>query len=252
MENQEEKQQEQKLERSYKRRGMESFMKTLLKGKADFYVRLGSECTELIFDTIHNVYATKNKNFPKNKIFLFNLVNKDAKRYLEQNGLVIVKPKKKTAEWNWDYDDEVGTITGTDLDHAYWRIAYVKNYISKKTYEYGLDDSAKALRLASISVLGREKKYLEYKDGEFVGEVVRQEKNEALHNIFMDVRHSCFYMMWEISELLGEDFFCWKTDCIYYRDTPENRKIVHNYLEEREMLFKQLVYSDLEETQETE
>jgi hypothetical protein len=116
----------------------------------------------------------------------------------------------------------------------------------------GLDDSAKALRLASISVLGREKKYLEYKDGELVGEVVRQEKNEALHNIFMDVRHSCFYMMWEISELLGEDFFCWKTDCIYYRDTPENRKIVHNYLEEREMLFKQLVFSDLEETQETE
>ena len=54
-------------------------------------------------------------------------------------------------------------------------------------------------------------------------------------------------MMWEISELLGEDFFCWKTDCIYYRDTPENRNIVHKYLEEREMLFKQLVFNDSEE-----
>lgn len=240
MENQE--QQEQKLERSYKRRGMDAFMKTLIEGKANFFIRNGSECRELIFDTIHNVYATENKNFPKNKIFLFNLVNRDAKKYLEQNGSVIVKPRKNTAEYNWDYDDEIGVITGTDLNHAYWRIAYVKNYISKKTYEYGLDDSAKALRLATISVLGREKRYLEYKDGEFVGEVIRQEKNEELNAIFTDVRHSCFYMMWELSQILGDDFFCWKTDCIYYRDSEWNRKIVHDYLEEREMLFKQLVF----------
>jgi hypothetical protein len=41
--------------------------------------------------------------------------------------------------------------------------------------------------------------------------------------------------------MLKDDFESWKTDCIYYRDTPENRKIVHNYFEEREMLFKQLV-----------
>ena len=38
-----------------------------------------------------------------------------------------------------------------------------------------------------------------------------------------------------------DTFESWKTDCIYYRDTPENRQIVHNYFEEREMLFKQLI-----------
>ena len=86
-------------------------------------------------------------------------------------------------------------LTGTDLDHAYWRIAYIKNYISKKTYEYGLDEKAKALRLATISILGREKKYLEYKDGVLVGEVIRQAKDERLHDIFLDVRYSCFFMM---------------------------------------------------------
>jgi hypothetical protein len=46
--------------------------------------------------------------------------------------------------------------------------------------------------------------------------------------------------------MLGEEFDCYKTDCIYYRDTEVNRKIVHDYFEEREMLFKQLVYSSMD------
>jgi hypothetical protein len=239
MENQE---QQQKIERSYKRRGMETFVKNLVENKADFYIRNGSECRELIYDTIHNVYATENKNFPKDKIFLFNLVNRDAKKYLQQYGAVEIKPKKNTTEYNYEYDDSVGALTGTDLDHAYWRIAYVNNYISKKTYEYGLDDRAKALRLATISVLGREKRFLEYRNGIYVGEVVKKEKIQELHDIFTNVRYSCFYMMWELSQLLKDDFFCWKTDCIYYRDSEENRKMVHDYLEEREMLYKQLSF----------
>jgi hypothetical protein len=258
MENQEQQEQEledslnnvEKLERSYKRKGFENFTKNLIDSGADFLIRNGSECRELIYDTIHNVYATQNNNFPKNKVFLFNLVNRDVKKYLEKNGSVILKPKKNTAEWNWNYDNEVGTITGTDLDHAYWRIAYVNNYISKKTYEYGLDDKCKALRLATISVLGREKKYLQYKNGVYVGEVIRQQKNKELHNVFMNVRYSCYFMMFELSQLLGDDFFCWKTDCIYYRDTIQNRKLVHKYLEEREILYKQLIFNSLDKFEE--
>jgi hypothetical protein len=52
--------------------------------------------------------------------------------------------------------------------------------------------------------------------------------------------------MYEISILLGQEFDCWKTDCIYYRDTEANRKIVQGYFEEREMLFKQLVYNSMD------
>jgi hypothetical protein len=101
--------------------------------------------------------------------------------------------------------------------------------------------SGKAIRLASLSVLGRGKKFDRYVDGEFKETVVVKLSDQTLQKIYVDIRLSCYYMMYELSQILKNDFESWKTDCIYYRDTPENRTIVHNYFEEREMLFKQLI-----------
>jgi hypothetical protein len=70
--------------------------------------------------------------------------------------------------------------------------------------------------------------------------------------VYADIRYSCFYMMYELSKLLGKDFFCWKTDCIYYRNTPKNIKNVQRYFDDREMLYKQLVYDDKDRSQEVE
>lgn len=99
----------------------------------------------------------------------------------------------------------------------------------------------KAIRLASLSVLGRGKKFDKYIEGEFAETLVVKKPDSTLQKVYVDIRYSCYYMMYELSQLLKNDFESWKTDCIYYRDTPENRKIVHNYFEEREMLFKQLI-----------
>jgi hypothetical protein len=57
-------------------------------------------------------------------------------------------------------------------------------------------------------------------------------------------------MMFELSKILGRDFFCWKTDCIYYRNSPENRQIVQDYFNQREMLWKQLFYDDTDRSAE--
>jgi hypothetical protein len=231
------------LKREYRRIPIDKYLSKIKAFGSDFYVRIGSECNELIFDGRHRVYATENKNFPPRLIFLFNLVKKDVKKYLHSNPIIELPPSRQnTQKYNYDYDDTVGTITATDLNHAYWRIAYIKGYISKKTYIKGLDEQAKALRLATLSVLGRKKSFDKYVNGVFVGEVIVQKPDSQLRSVYDDIRFSCYYMMYELSEILGEDFDCWKTDCIYYRDTPENRQKVHQYFEEREMLFKQLVY----------
>ena len=58
--------------------------------------------------------------------------------------------------------------------------------------------------------------------------------------IFKYIRLVCFNMMHDLSKKLGPDFDCWKTDCIYYRDTPENRKLVQDYFIIKNMDFKQL------------
>jgi hypothetical protein len=240
------------VKRNYKRVPMTNMYSNLVEGKGSFLIRRGSECNELIFDGLHNVYATENKNFPSNKIFLFNLVNRDVKKFLKTNPFIELPPKKEVTFYSYTYDLEEGRTTGTDLDHAYWRIAYAKGYISKKTYDYGLDDMAKPLRLATLSVLGREKVFEKWEDGEYVESITLKPKDEQLRMVYADIRYSCFYMMFELSKILGRDFFCWKTDCIYYRDSEKNRKIVQDYFTEREMLWKQLVYDDKDRSTEVD
>ena len=47
--------------------------------------------------------------------------------------------------------------------------------------------------------------------------------------------------------------FLYRTDCIYYRDTLDNRKIVHDYLFKNGFEFKQLVYDEVDtENEDTE
>jgi hypothetical protein len=233
--------QEEKLKRIYSKTKVDRFYNKLVQGKGNFLVRFGSECNELIFDNVHNVFSTENKNFDSKLICLFNMVQSDVKNFLNINPYIDIPPKVNTSEYNYNYDDEVGTITATDLDHAFWRIAYVKGYITKKTYTKGLPTSGKAIRLASLSVLGRGKKFDRYVDGKFIENVVTKKSDATLQKVYVDIRYSCYYMMYELSQILKDDFESWKTDCIYYRDTPENRTIVHNYFEEREMMFKQLI-----------
>ena len=204
---------------------------------------MGSECNELLFDGRHRVYRTENNNFPRKFIFLFNSVQRDARKFLLKNPIIDVSPKVDVTKYNYQYDHSEGIITGTDLDHAFWRIAYIKNYISKRTYNFGLNNEAKALRLATLSVLGREKVFDKYVNGELVERVVVKKLDPHLQSVYKDIRFSCYYMMYELSLLLGDDFDCWRTDCIYYRDTIANRKIVHDYFDEREMLYKQLIYN---------
>lgn len=234
------------LPRTYKKVKVDRVFNKLVRNKVGFLIRRGTECNELVYDKEHRVYSSGNKNFPNNKIFLFNLVQQDCRKFLAKYPFIELPPKHSVSLYNYDYDHNKGVITGTDLNHAYWRIAYVKGYISKKTYNHGLDDKAKALRLATLSVLGREKVFERWEDGEFFELVTLKKRDPQLQKVYLDIRYSCYYMMHELSVLLGEDFDCWKTDCIYYRDTLKNRRIVNDYFEEREMLFKQLVYNSMD------
>lgn len=248
-----------KLARQFKNFSADRTFKRLIGGKHNFSIKKGSEVNQIIFGKNHYLFATENRNFPKSKLFLFKLVNDDVKKFLKNNPDVELPPQKKTQEFNLEYDIDNGTITATDLDHAYWRIAYVKGYISKKTYEHGIkDDKSKTIRLATLGVLGTEQKFDRYVNGEYVETYVYRKENKAMKNIYKDIRLTCYYMMYLLSVELGEDFESWNTDCIYYRDTPKNRKLVHDFFDMHNMLYKQLTYNSMDyfeaidEQQETE
>jgi hypothetical protein len=232
-----------KVKKAYKNFSFKRTLKQLVGGKQNFFVREGTEVCEIVFGKNHFLYSTGKKNIPKNKLFLFKKVQFDAKIFVDNNPLIVLPPKHKTQFYNLYYNESIGKITGTDLDHAFWRIAYVKGYISEKTYKKGLeDDKSKTVRLATLGVLGKERKYDEYVNGEFVRTVIEKKEDKALLLVYKDIRYTCYYMMHVLSQKLGDDFESWATDCIYYRDTPENRKLVHSFFEAHKMLFKQLSF----------
>ena len=56
--------------------------------------------------------------------------------------------------------------------------------------------------------------------------------DENLQDIYKDIRFSTYGVMREIAEVLGSDFCCWKTDCIFFYDTEENRHLVTAMIED--------------------
>ena len=216
------------------------YVQNLVKNKANFDLRKSSECTEVILDDLHIVFAPQ-RNFPKKKIYLFNTVKMQVVKWLKNNDIDMPE-NVNSIEYNYDYDIEDGVLAGTDINHAYWRIAYIKGLINEKTYIQGLDSDCKALRLATLSVLGREKRFDKYKRGQLEKSFISQKENVELKNVFKFIRLSCFNYMKEASNLLGNDFYSWKTDCIYYRDNDANVEKIQSYFDEKNLTYKQLGY----------
>lgn len=231
---------EAKKRKYIKSTNADSYVKDLIDGQLTFAVRKASECTEILLDDKHIVFASQN-NFPKKKIFLFNNVKQQVLKWLSKNQL-IMPIENNSIRYNYNYDTDVGVMCGTDLNHAYWRIAYLYGMINEKTYNSGLDADCKALRLATLSVLGRAKSFDKYENGIKVTSYVVQKENMELKNVFKFIRLTCFNFMKEASDILGDDFFAWKTDCIYYRNSPENIKKITLYFDQYNLTYKQLGY----------
>tara|TARA_R110002050_G_scaffold77925_4_gene166312 strand:- start:4134 stop:4835 length:702 start_codon:yes stop_codon:yes gene_type:complete len=229
------------LTRKYVKSGsVDNYIKDLVSKKLSFSIRKASECTEILMDDKHMVFASQT-NFPKKKIYLFNNVKQQVTKWLNTND-VYLPENLSSIKYNYDYDTDEGTMCGTDLNHAYWRIAYLYGMINEKTYIGGLDTDCKALRLATLSVLGRQKKFDNYEKGEVKETYIYQKENVDLKNAFKFIRLTCWSIMKEVSELLGDDFYAWKTDCIYYRESLSNIKAVQDYFDKLDLTYKQLGY----------
>jgi len=229
------------LTRKYVKSGsVDNYIKDLVSKKLSFSIRKASECTEILMDDKHMVFASQT-NFPKKKIYLFNNVKQQVTKWLNTND-VYLPENLSSIKYNYDYDTDEGTMCGTDLNHAYWRIAYLYGMINEKTYIGGLDTDCKALRLATLSVLGRQKKFDNYEKGEIKETYIYQKENVDLKNVFKFIRLTCWSIMKEVSELLGDDFYAWKTDCIYYRESLSNIKAVQDYFDKLDLTYKQLGY----------
>jgi hypothetical protein len=205
------------------------------------YYRKGNFSTELVWDKKSYIFPSQNqyKSYTKG-MFLFGMVRRDAKLFIKSGKKIRLPKKYPTNEYNEEFDKFGFKMTGTDLNHAYWRIAYNLGIIAKSTYEKGLDDDFKVVRLAALSTLGKGKEYFVIKDGKVTNEVVKIGFDEQMDKLYKAIRYTCYKYMQVVKKLLKDDFICYRTDCVYYVDTDENRKLVRDYFKNEKMSMKQL------------
>lgn len=211
--------------------------------RADGFIKKGVFSNEIVWGNYSYIFSKLNnksqKSFRKG-MFLFGMVRRDAKIYIKNTPIKLPK-KYSQIEYSGKLDEDIlGKVTGTDLNHAYWRIAYNLNIISEQTYMKGLNEDFKSVRLASLSTLGKEKKYQKIKNGEVIDDFYVYGGEEELKKVYILIRLTCYRYMTQVKKILGKDFLCYKTDCIYYIDNQENRKKVKMFFKEKNLLMKQL------------
>ena len=227
----------------YAPKSMENYlMKRMLAEKANGYLKKGTFTDELIWGKYSYLFSnqnkTKNKSF-KAGLFLFGMVRKDAKLFLKTNPKIKLPKKHNQIEYS-EYNNVDEKITGTDLNHAYWRIAYNLKIISPNTYNRGLNNDYKSIRLAALSTLGADKKYKIIKNGELTDDYKIIKGILDLQMVYKLIRYTCYLYMNKVKKILGNDFIAYKTDAVYYRDTKDNRKKVRDFLKEKDLFMKQL------------
>ena len=218
-------------------------LKRIAQSKSKALYKKGTFISEIIWG--HTSYIISNQ--PKRKkvafrkgMFLFGMVRGDANKFLKENNVKLPK-KKNTIEYNNQLDLRLlDDVVGTDLNHAYWRIAYNLGVISKKTYLLGLDDKFKEVRLAALSTMGAEKKYQVIEKGVITDKVYLTKGNKDLKNVYTLIRFTCYKYMADLKKLLGKDFVCYKTDAIYYVNSRENKKLVRDFFKSKNLLMKDL------------
>lgn len=214
-------------------------LKKLKARKQNAYYRQGSFSDEIIWQGRKFVFPVKDKNASKH-IWIFRSVMNDVRDYL-QDRRVRERKKLPVNYWNEKLKNYRGKITATDVDHAYWRIAYLQGVINEKTYKKGLLLKDKSLRLASLANLSSQKEYVIIENGIVTNKTITMKNEPILKKVYDNIRYACYQIMMNMADLLAEDFICYKTDCIYYKDTEENRLKVQQYLDKIGMEWKQLI-----------
>jgi hypothetical protein len=223
-----------------------TIMRSIINTESNAYFRFGNFSHEIIDGKTQYIFPPDNVSEKKLKqmkqgIYLFSMVRKNAKEWLKNNKDFKLPNKLPVNDYNTASGNFEGVkITGTDVNSAYWTIAYNLGIITKPTYEKGLATDLKAVRLATLSTLGAGKKYLVIKEGELTNDEVCIGSDDRLADVYKLIRYTCYLYMNKMKKMLKKDFIAYRTDCIYYVDTKENRKVVQDYLKSVKLTYKQL------------
>jgi len=217
------------------------FLQQLINYNIEYYYFNSSETEYILIGD--NLYIYSNNNKMQKGLYLFRMVKKDFDKWIDDN-------------YNEDYKFDSGfrshyiaklkvnpdELFKIDINHAYWRIAYLNGYISDKTYKSGLKlkDQDKYMKQAycmALSTQGISRKLRGYKGSNLNGKVKSIEKTRLHKDIYSDIRNKTFKVMDELAYLIKDDFVSYNVDCITFKNN-KNIETIENYLKSKNLTFK--------------
>ena len=129
------------------------------------------------------------------KVSLIRCVTLDFERWLSNGGVVGDIGQYSQSMSNKSINDKE-KIVSYDINHAYWRVAYLCGFISEKTYKNGLDSKYdKESYCIALACQGHDKIYSSYVGKKKRKGSVKVLGNPALRNMYDYIRNSTFRYM---------------------------------------------------------
>lgn len=228
------------METEFKQGSGELLIKKLSTYNEEYFFREQDKMNYIAFG--NTLYMHSKSNSFKKGLFLFGLVKKDFDKWLQKNtSPAFLENYRPTLIINKTTKSKVYSY---DINHAYWRIAYINGYISENTYNHGLrlkdaDTNMKQLYCMALSVQGAAKTLDGYIGDAKTGNKITIQKNPIHRDIYTDIRNRTYKIMDELAYMLGNDFISYNVDCISFKNA-KNKTKVEKYLKSNNLTFKNI------------
>ena len=171
-------------------------------------------------------------------IHLVQMVKREINQYIEKYG--IPQKAKMAAEerpsiqcFNPEgiYKVIGKPVSALDLNHCYWRSAYLLGYISESLYAKGVKSGHKKAMLVSIGSLNSLPLIQHYNGDKVEFKTFDYEMNGKYAPFYWHIISKVRDLMMEVYKALGNDMYMWLTDCAFVHPSRVNelREIYDKY-----------------------
>jgi hypothetical protein len=218
----------------------EMLIKKLSTFKEEYFLKKQDNINYVCFGNQLFIHS-KTSSF-KSGLFLFGLVKKDFNKYLLLNSEPLFIDSYKPSFVSNNVTKNNTKKYSYDINHAYWRVAFINGYISENTYNHGLrlkelDENMKQLYCMALSVQGNTKTLDGYVGNVKTGNKLVIDKNPTHRLIYANIRNLTHKLMDDLAYILGKDFISYNVDCINFKNA-KNKTKVENYFKKHNLTFK--------------
>lgn len=232
------------METNNGRSNFKAYVDSFIAKKKNFHIhrKRGNESMHVNDNTVA-IYKSgkrkKNKQLDKEVVNLIANVSKNINNFCVKNQFDFeIEKERHTSIWS-NHDlffelDEGEIFYYIDIKHCFWRIAFLKGYISENMYKSILEKPhLKTYRNMALACIVAPASRDYYVNGE---KVLGIEEDKTMHRLIYDnIRFTCYNLMGDIAAAVGEKYVIgYRTDGIMV--LPEKKDEVISLIKEQDFM----------------